>query len=255
MMPNQADEVVQFNVQLANTYAVQAMMCSNAYQGDEWRTYFSLEDLGWKRIDLDGNPVAEGHNSYEPGTWLGRLFSNLQFDVWENQKSPESIIAFKGTDEKIDWLAGNLALGVSIPCKSAKKHVRRYVNANPGRRVSLTGHSLGGGLALSVSGWEGLDAVVFNTSPRIFDGLCNMNRPAIRKAIFQADEVLQNIRRVYPKFNEKIPTEDIIQTSFDFHGQNLHRMDLLAEGILRSADSEPFIKMAKTIELKVKGCS
>ena len=65
--------------------------------------------------------------------------------------------------------------------------------------------------------------------------------------------MLQKIRRHYPKFNEKIPPEDIIQTSFDYAGESRHRMDLLAKGILRSATSEPFVRMARMIEMRVRG--
>jgi hypothetical protein len=250
-LPALAEEPVQFSVELANAYSVHAMMSSNAYVDKEDRVYFPLEELGWQKVDLSGNPVPSNRNSYTP-TWIGRLFSNLQFDIWEHQSTLETIIAFKGTDENIDWLSGNLAVGISIPYKSAKKKVKKYVKNNPGRQVSLAGHSLGGGLALSVSVWEGLDAIVFNTSPRIFDGRNDMSTPAVRKAIFQEKEVLQKIRKFYPKFREKIPPGDIIQTSFKYGDGSNHRIDLLAEGILRCADSEPLVSMARKLDVKVE---
>jgi len=241
---------IDLTVEMANQYALKAMMCSRAYVRDTDRTQFPVEGLGWKKVDIAGNPVPADQNSYTP-CFLGRIFSNLQFDIWEKMDSEETIIAFKGTDEKIDWLLGDFALGISVPYKSAKKQVCKYIELNPRRNVSLTGHSLGGGLALSVSVWLGLDALVFNSSPRIFDGLRNMNEPADRKAVFQKGDVLQKLRANWPKFLEKVPSESIVQSHFDYHGESNHRMDLMAEGILRLADDPAYIAIAQAIPVKV----
>ena len=187
-------------------------------------------------MDLDGKPTAE--NSYTP-SWIGRLFSNLQYDIWVNEQKQLTVISFKGTDEKIDWLTGNFAAGISIPYKSAKKHVKDYIKKHPGRKVIVTGHSLGGGIALSVSLWEGVDAYVFNSSPRVFDGLKNHAEHAVRKAIYQEGDILQKIRRVYPKFLEIIPEQDVIRTNFIYHEkESNHRGDLIAEGVLRCATGD-----------------
>lgn len=243
----------RLTVTQANEYALKAMMSSRAYVRKQDRTLFPVESLGWKKVNLMGEAVPPDKNSYTPSTAAGKTLSSLQFDIWENTASLETIIAFKGTDEFADWPAGNFGVGVSIPYKSAKKMVNIYRKKFPNRQVSLTGHSLGGGLALSVSVWEGLEATVFNTSPRIFDGWNNINRPAIRKAVFQSKEVLQAIRSIYPKFLKTIPAKDIIQTSFDYHGASPHRSDLLAEGILRKADFPAYIEIAKTIPVRVFG--
>jgi Lipase (class 3) len=247
-----AEQAVKLNVELANAYAIHAMMSSNAYVGNEDRIYFPLEELGWRKIDLSGKPIARDKNSYEPRTIWGKIFSNLQFDIWVHQASSETIVAFKGTEGIMDWLAANLSIGVSIPYKSAKKQLRGLIENKQHRRLSLTGHSLGGGVALSVSVWEGIDAIVFNTSPRIFDGSENKNEPAIRKAIFQEGDILENIRKFHPKFKQKVQANDIIQTSFDYGGRNEHRADLLAEGILRCANAEQLVAMAKKLPVKVR---
>lgn len=219
---------------LAKQYALYAMMSSNAYLKED-RTYFPIEDLGWVRVDLDGSPTSK--NSYTP-SWIGSIFSNLQYDIWVNKDENKTVISFKGTDEKIDWLNGNFSVGISIPYKSAKKHVKKYIKHHPNQDVVLTGHSLGGGLALSVSLWEGLDAYVYNSSPRVFDGLKNHSSPAIRKAIFQEGDILQKIRKIHPKFLKTIPPKDIVQTHFNYNGTSNHRADLLAEGILRCATDD-----------------
>jgi hypothetical protein len=234
----------------AEAYALYAMMASNAYLDKDNRTYFPIEQLGWIRVDQDGNPTD--HNSYTP-SWIGKVFSNLQFDVWEHKDKSLTVISFKGTDEKIDWLVANFSVGISIPYKSAKKHVKRYMKNNSDRTMVLTGHSLGGGLALSVSLWEGVDAYVFNSSPRLYDGWGDHNEPATRKAIYHGDDFLQKIRGRYPKFLEKIPAEDTIKTNFDYGNLNTHRADLLAEGILRCAfGNAEFAALAKQIPEKVQ---
>lgn len=238
------------NSKLAERYALYAMMASNAYLDKNDRTYFPIENLGWSRVDLEGKPTKS--NSYTP-TWIGKIFSNLQFDIWEHDEKPLTVISFKGTDEKVDWAVANFWIGVSIPYKSAKKHVKKYIEKNSERKIVLTGHSLGGGIALSVSIWEGTDAFVFNTSPRLYDGRKNVNVPAIRKAIYQRGDILQKIRSRYPKFLEKIPTKDIIKTSFNYDGESNHRADLLAEGILRCASNDAKLaELAKRLPEKVK---
>jgi len=233
----------------AEAYALYAMMASNAYLDKNDRTYFPIEQLGWTRVDLDGNPTDD--NSYTPSS-IGKLFSNLQFDIWEHNEKALTVISFKGTDEKIDWLVANFSIGISIPYKSGKKHVKRYMKNHPDRSLVLTGHSLGGGLALSSSLWEGVDAIVFNSSPRLYDGWGDHNEPAIRKAIYHGNDFLQKIRGRYPKFLEKIPAEDTIEANFDYSGENTHRADLLAEGILRCASGNTeFAALAQQIPEKV----
>jgi hypothetical protein len=117
----------------------------------------------------------------------------------------------------------------------------------------VTGHSLGGGLALSVSFWEGVDAVVFNTSPRVFDGLENQNKPAQRLAVFQEKDILQKVRRHYPKFLAKIKPEQMVETHFDYAGRSAHRSDLLAEGLLACSTDAGQQELAASVKLTV-GC-
>lgn len=225
----------------SNEYALLAMMASNAYASDTDKIKFPIEKLGWKKVDEAGHEVGPGKNSYTSKTFIGSVFSNMQFDIWEDSRSNRTVIAFKGTKEKIDWITGNLGLGIAIPYKSAKKHVRLYKEAHPDRAITLTGHSLGGGLALSSSLWLGVDAVVFNTSPRVFDGLGDHREPARRLAVFQHGEVLQRVNKWYPKFLATMPAEKLVETFFQYPGGTSHRSDLLAAGLLACA-TDPALK-------------
>lgn len=219
-------------VSLADELVLYAMMSSNTYVDEKERQFFPIEKLGWRKVDLEGKIVQPGANSYEPKSIVGHALSSLQFDIWEEESSNRTVFAFKGTDELSDWLMGNMIIGISIAYKSAKKHVREYKTMHPGRSVTVTGHSLGGGLALSVSAWEGDDAFVFNTSPRIFDGMREIKKRARRIALFQKDEILQDLRKVYPKFLSMFGASEIVESQFDYGGRELHRIDLLAEGLI-----------------------
>jgi hypothetical protein len=243
---------VDLDNELAERYALYAMMASNAYLKPD-RTYFPIEELGWIKVDLDGNPTEQ--NSYTASK-LGKAYSNLQYDIWRNESSNQTVISFKGTDEKIDWMLGNLAVGISIPYKLAKEHVKDYIENHPDELVVLTGHSLGGGMVLSISLWEGVDAYAFNPSPRLFDGIKNHIKPAIRMAVFQEGDILQKLSKYNSKFTKVIASKDIIQTHFDFAGESPHRADLLAEGILRCAVSlsskGKFTRLLEMIPSKVE---
>lgn len=239
------DDATQLPKKESEKYALYVMMSSNAYLSPK-RTYFPIEELGWVRVDLDGKPTDQ--NSYSPHTFVGRLFSNLQFDIWENDKFNKTVISFKGTDEKIDWIVSNLWFGPSFPYKSAKKHVKEYIEKHPERTVVVTGHSLGGGLALSSSLWLGVDAYVFDPSPRVYDGWGDHNEPAIRKVVYQEREVLSKVRSFWPKFFEVMNENDIYQTNYNFSEVDNHRADYLAEGLLRcSTNNLELTEFAKKV--------
>lgn len=241
---------------LAEEYALYAMMASNAYLDGE-RSYFPIERLGWIRVDQKARPTNK--NSYSP-KFLGKLFSNLQFDIWEHQYSNKTVISFKGSDEKIDWLTNLPPTPISVQYKSAKKKVKKYLKKHKNKReVILTGHSLGGGLALSVSLWLGLDAVVFNSTPRMYDGFGDRNKPANRIAIYQEGDVLQKLRKIYPKFynlvshTDKTKNIDVIQTNFEYENLSQHRADFLAEGILRCSKGNPeFQEIANSLPINIE---
>lgn len=249
---SQASETMTFTKDLANEIAIYAMMASNAYVNDKSKTHFPIEALGWKKVDLEGNPVAEDKNSYTSTTWIEKFLSNLQFDIWEDTKSNRTIIAFKGTDEPLDIFTNINLSPISIPHLCAKKLVKIYLDSHTDRTLSLTGHSLGGSLALSVSLRKGIDTIIFNSSPRAHDGRKNSNEPAYRLAVFQEGDTLQNIRKWYPKFLAKIKPEQIVETHFNYLDGNPHRSDLLAEGILSCATKPDLQEIAKKMKLVVK---
>lgn len=200
--------------------ALYAMMASNCYHEKD-KLYFPIEDWDWLLVDRDGEPTDEP-------TKEGFL-TGFAYDIYEHQKSNKTVIAFRGSDSKKDWILSNGAALISIPYKSARKAVRLYMQKFPERSLSLVGHSLGGGLALGASCHHGVPAFTFNPSPRIFDGLGDYHEEAVRICFYQKGDALDKIREHWAaKFLSVVKAEDIYESNFGYGGR--HDSDLLAEG-------------------------
>lgn len=208
--------------EIAVRNALYAMMASNCYHENE-KLYFPIEKLGWELVDKDGDPTDKPTKENGP-------FTGFAYDLYVHSKSNKTVLAMRGSDSKKDWVLSNAAVLVSIPYKSARKAVRKYLQKFPERSLTLVGHSLGGGLALGASCHHGVPAFTFNPSPRIFDGLGDYHEEAVRVCIYQEGEALQKARQYWQKkFVSVVKANDIYMTNFTFGAQ--HDSDLLAEGI------------------------
>ncbi len=106
------------------------------------------------------------------------------------------VIAFRGTDRSqlTDWFYGNLGSTQREQGLALYERERGKLNADGGKGVpiTVTGHSLGGAIAIQVSlAHEGVDAYVFNTSPRYQLVQPNANR---RIAIAERGDFLEALR-------------------------------------------------------------
>ncbi|MFZ2890907.1 YqiA/YcfP family alpha/beta fold hydrolase [Sulfuricurvum sp.] len=225
---NEQNEIftpVELTANVANEYALYAMISSNVYHKAD-RVKFPVEKLGW--ITVDTVEIDK---------------SGLAYDIFEHQYSNNVIFAFRGTDDKKDYTKANVAIApFNIQYQEATEHFKSYLDTHKDKNITLTGHSLGGALALSMSVNYGIDAIVFNSSPRIFEEVDETYAPAKRVMIYQDGEILTSVRKIWKKkFSTIVPLQNTYKASFDFGGTDVskiskislkHRADYLALGLL-----------------------
>lgn len=210
--------------EIASKYAIYSMMSANAYH-KKGRVKFRVEDLGWTHVDAYGEPTSKPSVSKKSG---------LAYDIFEKKDSNEVIFAFRGSDSQKDYLTASFVpWPFTVQYTQASRALDNYLRHNPDKKVSVTGHSLGGALALSMSVRYGLDAVVFDASPRVLDGFNEHYLPANRILIYQNGEILALFRTVWRKIFKVVPRENIYMATFDFGKINKHRSDYLALELLK----------------------
>ena len=92
------------------------------------------------------------------------------YSIYENKSESKLILSFRGTEgfDFPDWFFGNL---LGLQNDRGLELFDQIKVENPNKKIIVTGHSLGGGIALEVSlQREDADAYVFNTSPRFGAG-------------------------------------------------------------------------------------
>ncbi|MDK9708529.1 MAG: hypothetical protein OEL83_15915 [Desulforhopalus sp.] len=226
------NDIQTMTPKIAGELAIYAMMSANAYAKKPGRLRFDLKKLGWEHVDLDGEPTDQPTKTHS--------FSGLAYNIYEKTGTNKVVFAFRGTDDKNDYLWANFSVPpFNFQYRQARKAVGRYLLENNHKNVIATGHSLGGGLALSVSVHHGIKAYTFDPSPRIFDGIGDMHEPAERIIVYQKGEILETARKLWRKDNEVVEERNVFQCNYPdiFKDASEHRGDLLAKGILLEGSS------------------
>jgi len=119
------------------------------------------------------NPPGHMVDDWYVQTFEGaKLFGNgFQGGIWQN--ATDVVVGCCGTSlgnksKAIQDIAADLKIALTmIPNQSynARRMVKKAKEIANGRRVSVTGHSLGGGLAQVAAVWEGVPFVSFNAPP------------------------------------------------------------------------------------------
>jgi len=128
------------------------------------------------------------------------------YDRMEGARLVEVILAYRGTEASLDdWIKGNFSGAHNPRGLATYDQLRRQLDeaGHPEVPITVTGHSLGGGIATYVSLREdNARAYVFNTSPR-FD-LPEEPRMNRRIAVTERGEALRALRQL-----AEIPPVDI----------------------------------------------
>ncbi len=158
----------------------------------DWKPYGMLHLEERRVVDILGRslPYAQladaiyDFDKIAVGSWelieaIGKN-SGMDAGVYKNRDTDELVMAFRGTEacdfpcslKELTALAldatADTAIGigtVSDQFKHAFNFAQDIVNRYPGSRITVTGHSLGGGLAQAVGATLGLETYAFNSSP------------------------------------------------------------------------------------------
>ncbi|WP_096696135.1 VCBS domain-containing protein [Polaromonas sp. AER18D-145] len=102
-------------------------------------------------------------------TLLENIDDNLlgfSYGVFKRSGTNEIVLAYTGTNENVDW-ASNATAGIGLPSWQVTNAALVYqqVKQTYGGNITLSGHSLGGGLASVMATWFNRPAVVFDEAP------------------------------------------------------------------------------------------
>lgn len=197
-----------------------AIMCNNAYARGE---YFIPLPEGWKEIPEFRKEI--------PNIGLALAV----FEKYENTKLTEVVVAFRGTDGMKDWIQNLIPLRriqVVPASEDFERILRLYENQGP--KVTTTGHSLGGGLALHMSfKYPNIDTIVFNSSPVTKAGL-KIQEGSNRISAWESGEFLQIVRNLISLVRPRWYPIRRIEFRF-IHGWTItqHGMELFALNITK----------------------
>lgn len=154
----------------------------------DWKPYGMLFPEERRAVDLLGRSIPYAQladaiydfDNVTVGSWdlivSNGKNSGMDAGVYKNRDTDELALVFRGTetcnfpcslDVARDILA-DTAIGigtVSDQFKDAFNFARDIISRYPGSKITVAGHSLGGGLAQAVGATLGLETFAFNSSP------------------------------------------------------------------------------------------
>lgn len=242
-----AERLARNSAEDAAKFAVYAILSNNAYEKDTVKENHLPMPAGW---EVGIGPIEEKK--------IG--FSMTVFEKRKDGAVEEVVVAFRGTDQKRDWIQ-NLLPKVEVQAKTAEDKFgavfEKYSKMSPAPKLVATGHSLGGGLALHVSFlWKNVEAYAFNSSPRTDSkGSAIANN---RFSVYEKGEILAAFRKltkfVEPKWGDvhthafhfidgsSQSPRRFFKASFEQHGMMPFASNLVRLGQTKSSELRTYVK-------------
>lgn len=182
-----------WQLEVANRAYLYALMSSNAYKD---KGQYAIP--GWTRT-----------HRYESTSGVG-----LDEYVRDGSSPREMVVAFRGTQftSLKDWKT-NLAFIEPWQHREAYDHIAKLRVEEPDTRLTVTGHSLGGAIALNMSiRFDDLPAYVFNSSPRAF--FAAKGKQNARVIVWETGEFLNVFRRPWLGVRMRGPDQERAPMNF-----------------------------------------
>jgi len=162
---------------IANKSFIYALMASNAYHDIS-----EFKIPGWQRMDILYFKTGKG----------------LSVDVYRSRNTKDIVLSFRGTDGLNDWVHANLRFMGARQYDQAIYYTELISKTYPDYKITVTGHSLGGGLALHTSlNLINIDAYAFNTSPRVYKLEESEIDSSYRLILSEKGELLEYFRNMF----------------------------------------------------------
>lgn len=217
--------------------------------GSDWKPYGLLLPEERRAVDLLGRSIPYAQladaiydfDNVTVGSWqliqsIGKS-SGMDAGVYENLDTNELALVFRGTEtcdfpcsfKELEDVArdaiADLAIGtgtVSDQFKDAFRFAQDVINGHPGVKITVAGHSLGGGLAQAVGAVLGLETFAFNSSPvpdHFFDTysitLTNEQLQALIYVIADVHDPVSNTDSTGKLYLDSHHVTPLIQFNFD----------------------------------------
>ena len=193
---------------VAANYALYAVLSHNIYRNEA--VYFRLPNE-WQNVYSFGDSTGLNY----------KIFEKLQ-----KGKVVEAVMVFRGTENGRDWIKGNFT---NTQYKHARAHISRFITGYKDIPKTLTGHSLGGDLAIYASyEFDDVTAVGFNTNTREYHGQI---RPNTRVIISEKGDFEKKFSHIW---NPKR-----WMTSANLPGIFYQQYDFVAPGVVKAHESYP----------------